>query len=140
MPYFTLIFLLLLMGDQLTPSAWAYNVPLQTGASSAALTRYNDTRGWDRPAAVKGRDDSVVTSMDTIYLNGIPTATRTANSGYDITVDLQNGLWGFCPTSVIAATDCGLAGSCVDSHSCSDGCGFTGLDLTTFTWYEDFYI
>ncbi|KAM0249641.1 hypothetical protein ACHAP5_002768 [Fusarium lateritium] len=68
------------------------------------------------------------------YLNGDPKKKRTADSGYNCRVDTKNGLWGFCPTTVLTATDCGLAGSCVDSHDCSDGCGMTDSeDLTTFT-------
>jgi hypothetical protein len=47
----------------------------------------------------------------------------------------MNGLWGFCPVTVVAATDCGLAGSCIDQGSCSRGCGNTAnTKLTTFTW------
>jgi hypothetical protein len=70
------------------------------------------------------------------YLNGDPSKKRTADSGYNCRVDTKNGLWGFCPTTVLTASDCGLAGSCVDSHDCSDGCGMTDSeDLTTFTWY-----
>lgn len=70
------------------------------------------------------------------YLNGDPGKKRTADSGYNCRVDTKNGLWGFCPTTVLTASDCGLAGSCVDSHDCSDGCGMTDSeDLTTFTWY-----
>ncbi|CEJ92804.1 hypothetical protein VHEMI08434 [[Torrubiella] hemipterigena] len=68
------------------------------------------------------------------YLNGNPSKPRTANSGYNCRVDTQDGLWGFCPTSVIAASDCGLAGSCVDQFKCSKGCGFIDkTQLTTFT-------
>lgn len=69
------------------------------------------------------------------YLNGDPSKPRTANAGYNCRVDTQNGLWGFCPTSVIAASDCGLAGSCVDDFKCSKGCGFVDkTQLTTITW------
>ncbi|KAM0209815.1 hypothetical protein ACHAQI_006280 [Fusarium lateritium] len=68
------------------------------------------------------------------YLNGDPKKKRTADSGYNCRVDTKNGLWGFCPTTVLTASDCGLAGSCVDSHDFSDGCGMTDSeDLTTFT-------
>ncbi|KAH7236240.1 hypothetical protein BKA59DRAFT_459783 [Fusarium tricinctum] len=68
------------------------------------------------------------------YLNGNPDKKRTADSGYNCRVDTKNGLWGFCPTTVLTASDCGLAGSCVDNHDCSDGCGMTDSeDLTTFT-------
>ncbi|TXC06583.1 hypothetical protein FocTR4_00010510, partial [Fusarium oxysporum f. sp. cubense] len=65
---------------------------------------------------------------------GDPKKKRTADSGFNCRVDTRNGLWGFCPTTVLTASDCGLAGSCVDRHDCSDGCGMTGSkDLTTFT-------
>ncbi|KAJ9157215.1 hypothetical protein NKR23_g363 [Pleurostoma richardsiae] len=75
--------------------------------------------------------------MSTVFLTGDVSQPRTADEGFDCRVDLLNGLWGFCPNSVIAATDCGLAGSCFDSSSCSDGCGFTNSrDLTTFTCVE----
>lgn len=74
------------------------------------------------------------TRFSTIFLTGDSTKPRTANAGYDCRVDLLHDLWGFCPSSVIAATDCGLAGSCVDSFSCSKGCGFTDTPYTTFTW------
>ncbi|KAK4133962.1 hypothetical protein BT67DRAFT_36474 [Trichocladium antarcticum] len=75
----------------------------------------------------------LATRFSTLFVGGDPAKTRTANSGFDCRVDILNGLWGFCPATVIAATDCGLAGSCVDSFSCSKGCGFTDMPLTTFT-------
>ncbi|RKU44131.1 hypothetical protein DL546_004194 [Coniochaeta pulveracea] len=57
------------------------------------------------------------------YFDGNPTRTL-------------NGLWGFCPTTVIAATDCGLGGYCFDSHSCTSGCGSLRdkPGITTWTW------
>ncbi|KAI1019761.1 hypothetical protein LB504_009444 [Fusarium proliferatum] len=55
------------------------------------------------------------------YLDGDPKKKRTADSGFNCRVDTRNGLWGFCPTNVLTASDCGLAGSCVDRHDCSDG-------------------
>ncbi|KAH8812980.1 hypothetical protein F5884DRAFT_832546 [Xylogone sp. PMI_703] len=72
------------------------------------------------------------------YNNGDPTKPRTANSGFNCRVDTKNGLWGFCPTTVIAATDCGLAGCCIDTSNCSDGCGIIDVDsITTFTCATD---
>lgn len=69
------------------------------------------------------------------YLDGDPKKKRTADSGFNCRVDTRNGLWGFCPATVLTASDCGLAGSCCDHHDCSDGCGMTGSKgLTTFTW------
>ncbi|KAA8627679.1 hypothetical protein Alg130_03206 [Pyrenophora tritici-repentis] len=71
------------------------------------------------------------------YSNGNPELPRTADPDYGCRVDTANGLWGFCPTSVVSAKDCGLAGVCVDSSSCSTGCGrlFNRPDITTFSWY-----
>ncbi|KAM0461765.1 hypothetical protein ACHAO4_000950 [Trichoderma viride] len=57
----------------------------------------------------------IQTRMSTCgFQNGDPNKMRTADPGFDCRVDTMNGLWGFCPVTVIAATDCGLAGSCVD--------------------------
>lgn len=76
------------------------------------------------------------------YKNGDPQSARTAQSGYRCRVDTANGLWGFCPTTVISAADCGLAGVCVDNHSCTDGCGrLTGrVDIATFSWSVTYVI
>ncbi|KAI1856017.1 hypothetical protein JX265_011914 [Neoarthrinium moseri] len=68
------------------------------------------------------------------YANGDPSKVRTANSGYDCRIDTVQALWGFCPTSVSSASDCGLAAACSDQHACSGICGKTGVTrLTTFT-------
>lgn len=83
------------------------------------------------------RPRAVTTEMSTCgYENGDPSLILTANSGYDCRVDTARGLWGFCPTSVISASDCGLAGYCVDTGKCSTGCGsLSGRSTsTTFTW------
>lgn len=81
----------------------------------------------------------IATELSTCgYLNGDPKLIRTANSGYNCRVDTVHALWGFCPTTVIAATDCGLAAACIDSYACSDGCGkTTDSKTTTWTWYLD---
>lgn len=72
------------------------------------------------------------------YHNGDPKSSRTAEPGFGCRVDTSNGIWGFCPTSVVAATDCGLAGYCVDRHSCKNGCGRLSSrdEITTITWYD----
>jgi hypothetical protein len=64
---------------------------------------------------------------------GVP---REGGNGFDCRVDARNGIWGFCPTTVINAWDCGLAGFCVDKEDCTDGCGplKDRVDITTFTW------
>jgi hypothetical protein len=61
---------------------------------------------------------------------------RIADPSYGYRVDSSNGLWGFGPTTVISAKDCGLVGMCVDSHSCTPACGrlFNRPDITTFQW------
>ena len=71
------------------------------------------------------------------YGEGRADHPRTADIGFDCRVDIQKRLWGFCPTTVIAASDCGLAGACVDNHACSTGCGILPAEavVTTFSWY-----
>ncbi|KAF4785904.1 hypothetical protein HER10_EVM0011311 [Colletotrichum scovillei] len=72
------------------------------------------------------------------YYNGDPEKARTADPGFGCRLDIDRGLWGFCPTTVISAKDCGLAGNCVDSQNCKSGCGKTGIaGLTTFTCATD---
>jgi hypothetical protein len=71
------------------------------------------------------------------YNNGDPSQPRTAGTGDSCRTDTLNSLWGFCPTTVIEATDCGLGGNCVDSHACTSGCGIFGNpSITTWTWYD----
>lgn len=124
------LYFALLVGDRAFVHAWT----LSSSPTSSVIVRNTMTRGRNRRA---GSDDlEMVTRMFTVFRNGDSSSQRTAESGYDITVDVQNSVWGFCPTTVNTATNCDLAGSCVDSHSCSDGCFLTGLGLTTITWYE----
>ncbi|KAK0642995.1 hypothetical protein B0T16DRAFT_415061 [Cercophora newfieldiana] len=73
-----------------------------------------------------------VTRFSTIFFSGDPSQIRTAEIGFDARVDVDRSLWGFCPTSVFVASDCGLAGNCIDRHACPRGCG-KGGGLTTFT-------
>ncbi|KAK5656061.1 hypothetical protein OQA88_5200 [Cercophora sp. LCS_1] len=74
----------------------------------------------------------LVTRFSSIFFSGDASKPRTAEVGFDARVDIDRSLWGFCPTSVLVASDCGLAGNCVDHHACSRGCG-KGGGLTTFT-------
>ncbi len=93
---------------------------------------------WGRPStAALEKRASITTELSTCgYLNGDPNKPRTANLGFDCRVDTIHGLWGFCPTTVISATDCGLAAACQDSAGCSNICRYTNdPTLTTFTWY-----
>ncbi|KAB5546821.1 hypothetical protein GE09DRAFT_1242040 [Coniochaeta sp. 2T2.1] len=71
------------------------------------------------------------------YRDGDPAQGWPAPSGYDCRVDTAHGLWRFCPTTVIAATDCGLGGYCFDANTCTSGCGSLRNNpvITTWTWY-----
>jgi len=73
------------------------------------------------------------------YVDGDPLKPRIAPQGFNCRVDTLNGLWGFCPTTIRAATDCGLGGFCFDAGPCSTGCGRASLinnpKITTWTWY-----
>lgn len=81
------------------------------------------------------RDDNTITSTCG-YSTGDANQPRTANPGFDCTIDSANGIWGFCPTTVVDAGDCGLADNCVDLAGCKNGCGvFSKTGLTTFSWY-----
>lgn len=79
-------------------------------------------------------EEVIVTKFSTIYYKGDSSKPRTAEPGYNIQVDLSHGFFGFCPTTVTDATDCGLAGVCIDRYSCSEGCGWSGDSVTTVTW------
>ncbi|KAF2730041.1 hypothetical protein EJ04DRAFT_587225 [Polyplosphaeria fusca] len=57
------------------------------------------------------------------YLDGDPQRSRTADPGYECRIDTASGLWGFCSTTVVSAKDCNLVGYCIDTHSCTSGCG-----------------
>jgi hypothetical protein len=103
---------------------------------ATALALFGRQRHHDNTTSAleKRQGNVLVTRFSTIFAGGDASQIRTAGPNFDIRVDLLNGLFGFCPTTVIAATDCGLAGICVDSFSCSEGCGFTDTPLTTFIW------
>ncbi|KAK3937336.1 hypothetical protein QBC46DRAFT_356757 [Diplogelasinospora grovesii] len=98
-------------------------------ATPSQRTYPNDTNNFELE---KRATSSRLTTCG--YLDGDPTKPRTANAGFDCRVDTKNALWGFCTTTVTAATDCNLAGSCVDNHQCPSGCGFTDqTELPTCT-------
>jgi hypothetical protein len=69
------------------------------------------------------------------YASGDASRPRTAEPGFDCRVDTQHGLWGFCPTTVVNAVDCGLAGACFDNRACTSGCGILEESaVTTISW------
>ncbi|KAL6917574.1 hypothetical protein FSHL1_009004 [Fusarium sambucinum] len=92
------------------------------------------TRATFEESSIQLGPRAISTELSTCgYLNGDPDKARTADPGWNCRVDTRNGLWGFCPTTVLTASDCGLAGYCIDKGPCSTGCGMDDTDLTTFT-------
>ncbi|KAK3934502.1 hypothetical protein QBC46DRAFT_427149 [Diplogelasinospora grovesii] len=81
------------------------------------------------------------------YLNGDASVSWVAPAGYDCRVDTLYGIWGFCPTTIAAVSDCGLGGYCFDSFSCTLGCGSLSSSYCTMAFlafgvdqtYEYFY-
>ncbi|KAK4241167.1 hypothetical protein C8A03DRAFT_12513 [Achaetomium macrosporum] len=71
------------------------------------------------------------TRLSTIYSTGNPLESRTADFGGDFRIDIS--LWGVCPTTFIAESQCSFAGNCFDRRRCSTGCGFTDPALPTIT-------
>jgi len=55
------------------------------------------------------------------YKDGNLAQSRKAGDGFECRIDTRDGAWGFCAET--ATGDCGLMRMCVDSHSCSTGCG-----------------
>lgn len=86
------------------------------------------------------RDDTNFDKRAEVFIcgfqDGDPDRMRVAASGYVCRIDTVNGLWGLCPATVTAATDCSFVGGCVDRASCLGGCGKTDdPQLTATTWY-----
>lgn len=112
------------------------SIPVATALSSSNRNISNSNSSRDTMEAhniLKFR--AVTTQMSTCgYYDGDPSKVRTADPGYNCRVDISRGLWGFCPTTVISANDCGMAGACVDEGTCSSVCGFSGAAATTFSW------
>jgi hypothetical protein len=120
--------------------AYAARIPWQgllQGALASPLGNSNPQIPINNSSLAELRKRQVTSFESTCgYNTGNPDEPRTANSGFDCRIDTLHALWGFCPTTVISATDCGLAGNCVDSYSCTSGCGIFGTpSITTFTWY-----
>jgi hypothetical protein len=88
------------------------------GPTTLALDKRQETNGF--------------ITLSTVYKDGDASRPRTAESGYDIRVDVANSAWGFCGSN--NPNQCDMAGTCVDSFSCSRGCGFGNTYLDTWTW------
>ncbi|SPQ24228.1 a0dff3bf-ce28-4154-a574-b1657f33762b [Thermothielavioides terrestris] len=87
------------------------------GPTTLALDKRQETNGF--------------ITLSTVYKDGDASRPRTAESGYDIRVDVANSAWGFCGSN--NPNQCDMAGTCVDSFSCSRGCGFGNTYLDTWT-------
>lgn len=90
------------------------------------------TVGQVAASALFGRQDPVVTSFSAVYVGGDASRRRTAESGYEIRLDVTNGAWGFCETKI--PDQCDMGGTCIDDSACSAGCGFSNKGLRTWTW------
>ncbi|KAF4633991.1 hypothetical protein G7Y89_g4124 [Cudoniella acicularis] len=102
------------------------------------LLRATVTSGLKRPpnSSFHVRRQQATPATICGFLNGDPNIPRTADTGYDCRVDTLQGLWGFCPTTLVSAADCGMVGACIDPAECSKGRGQIGSSgATTVTWY-----
>ncbi|KAL2198258.1 hypothetical protein P885DRAFT_68416 [Corynascus similis CBS 632.67] len=104
----------------------------------SAVTQASNLALWKRQpqnnATVthdKRQKTVIITRLSTIYYSGDGKRLRTADPGSDIRLDLVNGLFGWCRTTVSEATDCGFRGGCVDNYDCSKGCR---LKDAAYTW------
>ena len=75
---------------------------------------------------------SIFTTYSVIYRDGDASRRRTAESGYDIRVDVVNSAWAFCRSNDPSL--CDMGGACFDKFSCSTGCGSGNPALKTWTW------
>lgn len=136
--FFNHVFYLVLVAPR---DAWARYDLAWLRLPSPVNTRqpYTGLGGLRRQVNPKRREDTV-TKSTCGYETGDPTKPRSAEIGYACRVDTKNALWGFCPQTVIQASDCGLAGACVDIHDCHSVCGISDDSaITTFSWYEDIW-
>lgn len=104
-------------------------------ASITSLCKPISTPKFLLPEAELRRRQITANDVTCGFSNGDAKEPRTADPGFDCRVDTKDAIWGFCPTTVVAATDCGLAAYCQDSALCTSGCGLSGRpDLTSITW------
>ncbi|AEO70630.1 uncharacterized protein THITE_2147420 [Thermothielavioides terrestris NRRL 8126] len=96
-----------------------FTTALMSPVHVTALALVTAAPAFPTPHRFLGRDVSTILSTCG-FLNGDPSRPWVAPAGYDCRVDTQHGIWGFCPTTVISATDCGLGAFCFDAGPCSD--------------------
>jgi hypothetical protein len=90
------------------------------------MSPLSNPSGTAFPHHLEGRE--AITALSTCgFRDGDPAKSWVASDGFNCRVDTLHGIWGFCPTTVIAATDCGLGGFCFDAGPCRTGCGRASL-------------
>lgn len=128
----SLFVLLLVFQYQDLAQAWTTALPAQQPLPilNSTLASFNPRLGF-----LKRRQNAAKASTCG-FGDGRSDQARTANPGFDCRFDTKNAIWGFCPTTVLVVSDCGLSGACIDSHGCSDGCGISAdPSIATVTWY-----
>ncbi|KAK3949485.1 hypothetical protein QBC32DRAFT_35582 [Pseudoneurospora amorphoporcata] len=113
----------------------------QTPAPTTPTTLLNQKRA----SPTLSEPDSLITLPATIAQsfasrytqihNQQSSATRFPATGFQIQVDFNRGLWGFCGTAEGDVGRCWMPGVCYDQDNCQDGCGPSnnGQDLRTIT-------
>lgn len=115
------------------------NTPNTSGSDPRAFSELHPEL---KPRQAAWQADTPTTDVSTCgYLNGNASLPRTANPGFDCRVDNKNAIWGFCSTAILAVSDCGLVGGCVDAHACDGGCGISGdPNATTVGWFVNLLV
>lgn len=135
MPHVAVLFVLFVFGSVGLQSVRASYRKPRSGLSER-LNAFIRPKILEPPANLEARQDTHAKSTCG-YVTGDPNKPRAGDFGIACRVDTKHAIWGFCPETVIQASDCGLAGACVDLHSCSSTCGvLDDTKVTTFSWYE----
>src|SRR6266536_6288036 len=100
-PFLLLLFLafnnqMLVLASPKSPY-WLLHEPSMT-------SHFNPSKPTLDPFNELKRRQTTTDSSTCGFKDGDKNQPRTANSGYDCRVDTKNGLWGFCPTTVISAS------------------------------------
>lgn len=105
-----------------------------SGAAHIITPRTIISTGSPTALGLQARQTTAFATSTCGFLNGNANQPIIANSGSECTFDPTATLWGICRTG-LALTDCGFGGYCVDAGLCSTGCGPTGIDANTLSWY-----
>ncbi|KAK1775288.1 hypothetical protein QBC45DRAFT_10818 [Copromyces sp. CBS 386.78] len=113
----------------------------QTPAPTTPTTLLNQKRAtptFSEPDSLITLPATIAQSFASRYTqihNQQSSATRFPATGFQIQVDFNRGLWGFCGTAEDDVGRCWMPGVCYDQDNCQDGCGPSnnGQDLRTIT-------